>query len=434
MTDTGNIEKEIENLRMEQFVPWRSKHDTSLAKVWSPPANAAEREQAFKEVANIYDREGREYIQDTFSRMIGLRSALAKEQGTKVTEQFFHHNDGVANGIVTIQQHAGAVLDRYLGFKAKLLHKDAVTLADMSMPVGDWGKAQLSWDQTLDIVTSAFGQVGLSDIARTTTDNQGGAGSKFWNDFAPRLKQLTGLTGVRLSTHEMGHALHYELAKNNFNDNPELAEIVSIFAESLFMKEMGKRASSPQQNMAALSNQLDADIQYVGQVEKLVFERSAYEFAEAHPDATIPVEKLWNDAGKEMFGETVDPSEENNKMMNSRLMMWDQYIHGPPGYGSGYLIGWAAAPKLMEKLEADPEGFKQTFREMLQKGGNISADQFLQAFDVDMNQPEFWQDRLHTMDRTVDQLEQAHREYALSSFVNPATHSAISRFPKEPNA
>jgi hypothetical protein len=134
----------------------------------------------------------------------------------------------------------------------------------------------------------------------------------------------------------------------------------------------------------------------VGQAEKLIFERSAYDFAQKYPDQPIPVEQLWRDAGGRMLANSLEQSDETQQMMDARLMLWDQYIHSP-GYGSSYLIGWAAAPKLMEKLEADPEEFKKIFKETLQKGNSITAEQFLQTFEIDVNQPEFWNGRLQKL-------------------------------------
>jgi oligoendopeptidase F len=102
--------------------------------------------------------------------------------------------------------------------------------------------------------------------------------------------------------------------------------------------------------------------------------------------------------------------------MDSRLMLWDQYMH-KPGYGSGYLVGWAAAPKLLEKLEADPVAFQKTYRAVLEQGDSLTAEKFLQAFGIEIQQPTFWKDRLGKMAKDVEKLN----HYRLASVGSSST-------------
>lgn len=424
MTNASQIEGRIEQLRFRDFYPWRMQHLQELADACSP--NDETRKSAYETLADVYAQTGREKIQQSFSDMVALRSALANNQGTSVTQQFFHQNDAVARGIDIVASKAKEVIASYFNFKANLLHKHSIAPPDMLMPAGDWGQEKLSWEETKEIAVRAFEPLGLSDTATAIANHNGGAGQPFWNSFQKRLEAYNGLMGPRVATHEMGHAIHYDMANENFSDNPELAEIFSLFSETLFMEEMQKRSVSKQQQMALLSNQLDVDVEMVAQVEKLIFEHSAYEFAEKHPGQTVPVEQLWREASNSIFGDSVDHSHNNQTMMDARLMMWDQYIHGPPGYGASYMIGWAAAPKLLEKLKADPDGFRITLSDMLKKGKTVTAQEFLEAFNIDMGQPEFWRGRLQVMRDDIAQLEAIHKEHALAKHTNLNRDSTIA--------
>ena len=163
----------------------------------------------------------------------------------------------------------------------------------------------------------------------------------------------------------------------------------------------------------------------VEQAGKLNFERNAYRYAEQHPGQTIPVTKLWREASSKILGHNISQEGEHAATMDSRLMLWDQYMH-EPGYGSGYLVGWAAAPKLLERLEADPAAFQETYRVVLAKGDSLTSEKFLEAFGIDINQPEFWKDRLNKMAKDVGELERAHKASIMGAFVNHGTGNNIT--------
>jgi len=101
--------------------------------------------------------------------------------------------------------------------------------------------------------------------------------------------------------------------------------------------------------------------------------------------------------------------------IDARLIQWNHYMH-QPGYGSSYVLSWAAAPKLMEAMEQDPEGFKETYREVLSRGNDTTPEAFLQEFGIDINAPSFWTDRLDKMSQDVAELKQMHivRENAVA--------------------
>jgi oligoendopeptidase F len=121
-----------------------------------------------------------------------------------------------------------------------------------------------------------------------------------------------------------------------------------------------------------------------------------------------------------MYGNAIDQAGEHAATMDAGLLTWDQYMH-LPGYTSSYLVGWAAAPKLVEQLERDPVGFQNTYRMLLEKGDALTAETFLKPFGIDIGQPEFWRDRLSTMDEAVTTLQASHKRMVLDKYANPLT-------------
>ena len=368
MANIVSLEHEIEALGQE-FHAWR------MSNAWKPVIDAGSEDAATRvaghyAVTELFSKGGKAKIEEGLTRMIGLQSKLAAEHGSSASKLFFHEVDALGKGIATIEAEASCVLDRYFGFKAKLNHTDLLHPSEIMAPVGNWGEA-LPWDESRQVAAACFEPLGMSDLAHGIANKTAtGPGQEFWKGFEPRLKDIPGLMGPRIAAHEMGHAVHFQLSGTS-KIRPEVAEIVSTMQEALFTKEMAKRAKNPQQSVALLSNQLNADVAMVEQAGKLNFERNAYRYAEEHPGQTIPVTKLWREASGKILGQNISQAGEHTATMDSRLMLWDQYMH-QPGYGSGYLVGWAAAPKLLEKLEADPATFQETYRAILAKGNSLN--------------------------------------------------------------
>jgi hypothetical protein len=428
MPDEAVLEEAIGKLGQE-FHAWRQSHAwPHLVKAWSE--DDATRAAGHREITEVFANGGRAEIEKGLTTMIGLQEQLAAGRGTTASQLYFHEDDALGKGIGIIEAQASAVTDRYFAFKAKLGHQDYLNPADIRIPVGNWG-GDPAWAQSQEVAVAAFEPLGLHDLARSIAQHTAtGPGQAFWNDYEPRLKDMTGVMASRLVAHEMGHAVHFTLAGSK-QIRPDVAEIVSTLQETLFMKEMGKRAATPQQQMALLSNQLDADVAMVEQAGKLVFEKNAYQYAEAHPGEPIPITRLWREASGRILGNNINDAGGHGATLDARLMLWDQYMH-QPGYASGYLIGWAAAPELARKLEADPESFKATYKQVLAQGDHISADQFLQAFGIDTQQPEFWQKRMEKMGEDVAALEALHRRTAMGAFVNQGPSQGVPPRRKPP--
>ncbi len=367
MASIAALEHEIGALGQE-FHKWR------MINVWkhlvnAGSENAATRIAGHHAVADVFSKGGKAKIEEGLTRMIGLQSKLAAEHGSSASKLYFHEGNALGKGIATIEVNAGGVLDRYFGFKAKLNHTDLLHPSEIMAPVGNWG-GSVPWDESRQVAAICFEPLGMSDVAHGIANKTAtGPGQEFWSRFEPRLKDIPGLMGPRVAAHEMGHAVHFQLSGTD-KIHPEVAEIVSTMQEALFMKEMAKRIKNPQQSVALLSDQLNADVATVEQIGKLNFERNAYRYAEQHPGQVIPVTKLWREASGKILGNNISQAGEHAAMMDARLMLWDQYMYRP-GYGSGYLVGWAAAPKLLEKLEADPAVFQETYRKLLAKGDSL---------------------------------------------------------------
>src|SRR5581483_10917820 len=104
---------------------------------------------------DLFANGGKARIEKDLTSMIGLQSKLAIEHGTSASKLFFHEGDALGKGIATIEAEAGAVLDRYFGFKAKLNHRDLLYPSEITLPVGNWG-GDVPWDESKQVAVACF--------------------------------------------------------------------------------------------------------------------------------------------------------------------------------------------------------------------------------------------------------------------------------------
>ena len=409
----NDIDSRIWDVRKD-FIDWRTQHIQELGATTSE--NPETRQGALNTLNQVFSYDGREKIENSFNAIIKLQSEKAKQHGQLATQYFFDSKGTLTDGLEVIRRQAVEPLEEYLGFKASLQHQPVLPPSDMFASVGKWGDSEMSWDDKKAIASSCFAQLGLKDIADNILNHrQDDQAQEFWNGFEERLQQQGGLTGPISTAHELGHAVHFTLAGTSKID-PDVAEIVSLFTEALCTREMEKIATDRSQKMALLSNQLNTDVVYVGFANKFSFEKRAYDYAEHNPNEKVPVTELWTQANQELFGDSIRRDGKHGEDIDTGLMLWDHYIH-VPAYSSSYPLGWAAAPKLIEKLDENPEQFQKTFKQILQQGNNITPEDFLMAFNIDISKEEFWKDRVDNMSQDIEALKTMHKNQMIEQYV-----------------
>lgn len=420
----ADLEREKEALR-QQFINWRQGHIDAL--IASSAADDATRMKGMAEVQRIFSGEGRPFLENAISRMVQLRTRIAQEDGIFASDALFTGNrlnaQDMQAGLDALPQQAPAVVNDYLHFKAAATHAAQLSYLERTKPLAEW-PATISWEETQRLTAAAFAPAGLEDtaahlLAHHTSAHKGNTinASMRDGDVIINMNPTESLLDPRITAHETGHGIHYTLAGTG-NITPTVAEIMSLFSEALMTKQMLQQAD-PRQRAALLANQLDTDLQYLDYAGKFSFEQKAYEYAQANPNRSIPVMQLWREAMEPLNGDIVPATPENRAALDAQLMRWDHYMH-QPGYGAAYLIGWAAAPQLVEQMEQDPQHFHQTLTDTLKRGDTINAKEFLAAFDIDMGNPSFWQTRLEHMQSDLEALKASHRAAALLQHGNRA--------------
>lgn len=374
--------------------------------------------QGMKTLAKLFEESGRHVMEQSINKMVKLCIAMAQEQGVDPLESIFAVNrlieSDVAGGLGVVTSQISGALEPYYAFKAVLDKQPLLNYANRGKLIGEW--PPLSEGETRDIVVSAFKRIGYDKITAeildyhtdTNKDNDIHSGIEK-GKVKVYLNPNGSLLDPRMAGHEVGHAIH-DVFSGNDKMAPALAETVAFFSEALIMKELNNRAETPKQKIALLSDQLNYDIEQLDFLGKFQFERKAFEYAVQHPDTDIPIMQLWREAMAPL-SHGLDIEGESGRLMDAKLMQSSHSIY-QPGYGLGYMLAWAAAPQLIDKID-DP-GFQKKFSAMLACGNDITPKEFLAEFDIDITKPEFWEARIQKMQKDVDTLKQLYQEEALS--------------------
>jgi oligoendopeptidase F len=76
-----------------------------------------------------------------------------------------------------------------------------------------------------------------------------------------------------------------------------------------------------------------------------------------------------------------------------------------PFYVYAYAFGDCLVNSLYAVYQAEPEGFKERYLEMLRAGGTLRHKELLAPFGLDASDPGFWAKGLSVIEGLIDQLD-----------------------------
>ena len=201
--------------------------------------------------------------------------------------------------------------------------------------------------------------------------------------------------------------MHQVLAarQGHFNsDTPlVLAETASVFAELLVFKSQLARLDDPNQQRAFICQKLESIFATVfRQVAMNRFEERMHngrrELGELSAEQ---LGRFWMETQQEMFGDSVTLGEDYS--------CWWSYIPhflGTPGYVYSYAFGELLVLALYRLFQQDAERFVPAYLELLAAGGSAAPADLLQAFDIDLSDPSFWQQGLELIDELLHEVDE----------------------------
>ena len=297
------------------------------------------------------------------------------------------------------------VAQEYFQLKARLLGLERLKNTDVYAPIEGVAES-LSFAQAQDLIVTAFGRfnaqfgaIALEFFQKRWIDAEvraGKRGGAFCAALAPEhhpyiLCSYTG-TGRDVATiaHELGHGIHYSLARRqkllNYDAPLVLAETASVFAEIVLTRHLLAEAKDQATRRAILCDVLQDIYGTVFRQTALTrFEIAAHAKRQEGILSPDQIGNLWWNEQAKLFGDSVE-------MLPISRWGWSyipHFIHSR-FYCYSYSFGELLTLALFQRYLEEGEAFIPAYLQLLESGGSQRPEHALGRLGIDINQPEFW--------------------------------------------
>lgn len=324
--------------------------------------------------------------------------------------------------IHTVKQNYTNLSHRYYTLKAKWLGKRKLAYWDRNAPLPGADEQTIAWKEAKDIVLQAYGEFSpeMASIAKMFFDknwidaglNPAKDNGAFSHPCVPTVHPYILLNyhgkmrDVMTLAHELGHGIHQVLsAKQGFllSDVPlTLAETASVFGEMLTFQSLLKKIKNPQQKRRLLAGKVEDMLNTtVRQIAFSEFETAVHAKRREGELSSEELGQIFVQTQKDALGPIFEYTPEYQ-------YFWAYISHfiRSPFYVYAYAFGDCLVNSLYARyLEGHPS-FVEKYIHMLKVGGTLRHKEMLTPFNLDANDPMFWQQGLNLIHQFIDELEE----------------------------
>ncbi len=322
----------------------------------------------------------------------------------------------------TVKKNYANTAHRYYKWKAKELGKTKLDYYDRNAPLPYDDDKIYTWPEAKELVLSAYSDFSpqMAEIAQEFFDNN-------WIDVPTKPGKMSGgymmpttpkahpyillnyqgkAEDVSTLAHELGHGIHQTLADKNgylMSRTPlTLAETASVFGEQLTFRKILNQETDIQKKKAILASKIEDMLNtVVRQIAFLEFELKVHNERKNGELTMDRINEIWLETQKESLGEDVFKFNDEYKYY---WMYIPHFIHSP-FYVYSYAFGDCLVNSLYGIYLQEPDGFEEKYITLLQAGSTQRYDELLKPFNLDPNNPEFWQNGLNVISSFIDELE-----------------------------
>ncbi len=309
----------------------------------------------------------------------------------------------------------------YLKAKAKYLgHEGSLPWFDMFAPVGNLNKTY-TYDEAKTLVFNAFSSysANLGNFAQKAFDKnwidvypkKGKRGGAFCSN-QPQIGQsriLLNFTGaldnVSTLAHELGHAYHGDMIKDNaplnWSYSMPLAETASIFCEAIMNDYLLTTVKDDMEKLSILEMGLQGDTQVIIDIlSRFLFESKVFESAN-RPISKHEMNQWMLDAQKEAYQDGLDPKQLHPYMW---LVKGHYYSAGLNFYNFPYAFGLLFGKGLYAQYLKDKTSFIKNYDKLLKLTTMADAEDVALSMGIDITQKSFWVDSLTMIANNIDEV------------------------------
>ncbi len=320
-----------------------------------------------------------------------------------------------------IGQRALKAMGQALGLK-QMAPWDVTAPAPAASPRDPGQEEEISFEGAIAIVSQAFNRLtpamgdfaimmaekGWIDAQPTPNRTTGAYCTKFTNPREPRIFMTFegSMNNVMTLAHELGHAWHnwvmgdLPLPKTRYSMT--LAETASIFAETLVRDALLAEAQSPAQQLEiAWQNAESAAVFLLNIPARFEFEKR---LVEARKQGFVIADRL-----SQMMEESWEYWFEDSLSEYDDLF-WASKLHFSISqlgfYNYPYLFGYLFSLGIYAQRDRFGVGFNQLYTNLLRDTGTMTAEEVVaHHLQQDIRQPQFWNDSLAIVEKSVSQFE-----------------------------
>jgi oligoendopeptidase F len=346
------------------------------------------------------------------------------------------------NALMETTYQNRAIGQRALNAMAKALGQSQLHPWDVmaaAPAVGDETGAteeMIAFEDAIALIANAFNQLtpAMGDFAKMMAkrgwiDSQptpnratGAYCTKFSDPREPRIFMTYEgtMTNVLTLAHELGHAWHNwvmrDLSPMQCRYPMTLAETASIFAETLVREALMAQATTSAQKLEiAWQDAQSAGIFLLNIPARFEFEKRLVEARKVGALRPAQLCDMMNQSWQLWFEDSL--SEYDDLFWASKLHF---SISSLGFYNYPYLFGYlfslgiyAQQPSDAERSQSSQAQFNQRYTDLLRDTGTMTAEAVVQQhLQKDLSQPQFWQDSLSIVERSVTNFEQLVSEVA----------------------
>ncbi len=330
-------------------------------------------------------------------------------------------SDDAAQNLVDAVVSRYDVVHRYYAVKARLLGIPRLLDFDRLAPVSAGTPAMLTWEDARELVTDSFAafapdagrMIGrMFERQRIDAAVRPGKGTgAFCKSVADRdpyvLLSYTGeARSVLVLAHELGHALHGQLANDrgvlSMRPPLTLAETASVFGEALTFRAMFDRTEDPAARLELLMRRIDDALATVfRQVALNRFEDAVHTSRREEGEVGIDrLADLWLAEQARLSGDAVELTE--------GYRTWWSYIPHLvflPGYVYAYAFGYLFSMAIYQRYLQEGDALVEPVFDVLRAGGSEAPADLARRLGFDLDDPGLWSDSLETISALVDEAE-----------------------------
>jgi oligoendopeptidase F len=206
--------------------------------------------------------------------------------------------------------------------------------------------------------------------------------------------------------HELGHALHFELARAQralqCNTSIPMLEVASTFSEALIAEHLMARAADDRERLGLLAARLDDAMLNVFEGCALVSaEAGMHRHRREHGELSAEeLSEIWTSSLSKLWEDTIE-IEDGTRLLWSLIphMIWE------PGYLYSYSYGLLTAWSAFARYKDVGDGFAEDYLVMLAAGGSRSPEDLVAMIGLDIADPGFWSTGLDLLEGMLNDAE-----------------------------